>query len=195
MDISLIRAGYGVKGNPGKDGRKDGRKDGSGMILVGIGGNLASAAHGSPRQTAAAAVAMLPGLGVEVTGRSSWYLSEPVPRSDQPWYVNAVAAVATELAAAALLELLLGLEVRFGRRRGMPNAARTLDLDLLDYDGMIVETAHLVLPHPRLHLRRFVLAPLVEIAPGWRHPRLGLGAAELLARLADDQPVRRLEYG
>jgi 2-amino-4-hydroxy-6-hydroxymethyldihydropteridine diphosphokinase len=72
------------------------------------------------------------------------------------------------------------------------DAARTLDLDLLDYDGFQCSTADLTLPHPRLHERRFVLMPLSEIAPGWRHPRLGLTAAELLARLPPGQAIRRI---
>ena len=160
------------------------------MILIGIGSNLASREYETPAATAAAAVAQLPALGIEVVARSPWYLSEPVPASDQPWFVNAVARVATRLEPTALLERLLALEARFGRRRGAPNAARTLDLDLLDYDGRLVDTPALVLPHPRLHERRFVLAPLCDLAPDWRHPRIGLTAAALLARLPPGQLVR-----
>jgi 2-amino-4-hydroxy-6-hydroxymethyldihydropteridine diphosphokinase len=162
------------------------------VILVGIGSNLAAPGFASPQDTAAAALAQLPMIGVDLLLRSRWVLSEPVPPSGQPWYVNAVAAVATPLAAPALLDALLALETRFGRRRGVRNAARTLDLDLLDYDGLQCATPHLVLPHPRLHERRFVLAPLAEIAPLWRHPRLGLTAAELLAGLPPGQLVRVL---
>lgn len=160
------------------------------MILVGIGSNLAAPRFASPMNTAAAALAELPAIGVAVVRRSRWYLSEPVPPSGQPWYVNAVIAVETRLAAASLLDRVLELEARFGRRRGMRDAARTLDLDLLDYDGLQCESERLVLPHPRLHERRFVLAPLAEIAPQWRHPRLGSTAAELLARLSPGQAVR-----
>src|SRR5579862_6697490 len=139
-----------------------------------------------------AALAQLSASGVVVSRLSRWYLSEPVPPSDQPWYVNAVAIVDTRLDPPALLGAILALEVRFGRRRGAPNAARTLDLDLLDYDGRLYDAAQLTLPHPRLHLRRFVLAPLAEIAPGWAHPTLQAGAAELLARLMPGQPIRAL---
>jgi 2-amino-4-hydroxy-6-hydroxymethyldihydropteridine diphosphokinase len=89
---------------------------------------------------------------------------------------------------------LLALETRFGRVRSAPNADRTLDLDLLDYEGRQVETEILVLPHPRLHQRRFVLAPLCEVAPEWRHSVLGLTAAELLARLPAGQPVYPIDY-
>ena len=93
----------------------------------------------------------------------------------------------------ALLEALLAVEAGFGRRRGVPNAARTLDLDLLDYDGSQCSSERLVLPHPRLHERRFVLAPLAEIAPQWRHPRSGKTAAGTAGRLPPgQQPVRAL---
>jgi len=160
------------------------------MILIGIGSNLAGPGLVSPRETAAAALAELPRLGIRVQRCSRWYLSEPVPPSGQPWYVNAVAAVETRLSPMALLDALLGLEQRFGRRRGAPNAARTLDLDLLDYDSRQSAAPRLTLPHPRLHERRFVLAPLAEIAPEWRHPLFGSTAAALLAALPAGQPVR-----
>ena len=162
------------------------------MIIVGIGSNLAAPGFASPLATAQAALARLPSIGVAVAARSRWYLSQPVPPSAQPWFVNAVAAVETALPPAALLAALLSLEAQFARRRGARNAARTLDLDLLDYDGRRQRTRHLVLPHPRLDKRRFVLAPLAEIAPRWRHPRLGLSAAQMLARLPPGQPVRVL---
>ena len=162
------------------------------MILIGIGSNLAAPGFASPLATAMAAHQRLPAIGVALVRRSRWFLSEPVPPSSQPWFVNAVAAVETGLSPAALLEALLGLEAGFGRRRGRRNAARTLDLDLLDYDGRRCDTPRLVLPHPRLHERRFVLAPLAEIAPEWRHPLLAASAAELLTRLPPGQPVRAI---
>lgn len=162
------------------------------MILVGVGSNLAAPRHASPLHTAIAALRQLPGAGVAVRCRSHWYLSEPVPPSGQPWFVNAVLIVETPLAPEGLLSVLLAVEARFGRRRSVPNAARTLDLDLLDYRGERWRTPRLALPHPRLQQRRFVLAPLAEIAPRWRHPELGLTASEMLARLPAGQPVRRL---
>jgi 2-amino-4-hydroxy-6-hydroxymethyldihydropteridine diphosphokinase len=162
------------------------------VILVGIGSNLAAPGYRSPQDTAMAAVAQLPAIGAATVARSPWYLSEPVPASDQPWFVNGVVEVATELPPAELLAQLLALEAQFGRVRGAREAARSLDLDLLDYDGWECSTADLVLPHPRLHERRFVLAPLCDIVPDWRHPRLGLTAAKLLAALPPGQPIRRI---
>src|SRR5439155_4073407 len=112
----------------------------------------------------AMALGAIEAQGVRISARSGWYWSEPVPRSDQPWFVNAVASLATPLPAPDLLAVLQAIETRFGRVRGARNAARVLDLDLLDYEGKVADTATLVLPHPRLHERPFVLVPLAEIA-------------------------------
>jgi 2-amino-4-hydroxy-6-hydroxymethyldihydropteridine diphosphokinase len=162
------------------------------VILIGIGGNLDSPQFGPPRNTLEAALAALEAAGIGVAARSGWYQSEPIPLSDQPWFVNAVASLATRLAASELLAVLQTIETRFGRVRGEPNAARVIDLDLLDYHGQIIESASLVLPHPRLHRRRFVLVPLAEIAPDWRHPRFRVSAERLLAQLIDEQQLERL---
>jgi 2-amino-4-hydroxy-6-hydroxymethyldihydropteridine diphosphokinase len=159
------------------------------VILIGIGSNLPAPPFATPQGTVSAAVAQLPELGITVARRSRWYLSQPMPPSDQPWYVNGAAVVESALAPAELLASLLALEARFGRRRGERNAARTLDLDLLDYDGRQCDSERLTLPHPRLHERRFVLAPLAEIAADWRHTRLAISARELLARLPPGHPV------
>ncbi len=168
------------------------------MILIGLGANLPTPS-GPPQATLAAALAALAALageGVEVLARSRWYRSAPVPPSDQPWFVNGVAALATQLDPAALLALLHRIEAHFGRVRRQTNEARPLDLDLLDYDGEIVATeGGLVLPHPRLHERGFVLLPLAEVAPHWRHPRLGRSVAELIAALPPDQQAEPLPGG
>ncbi|MGC2203461.1 MAG: 2-amino-4-hydroxy-6-hydroxymethyldihydropteridine diphosphokinase [Stellaceae bacterium] len=162
------------------------------VILIGLGGNLDSSRFGPPRQTLAAAIAELQAEGIKIMARSQWYRSEPVPRSDQPWFINAVASLDSEFDARTLLAMLHDVEKRFGRVRGEPNASRVVDLDLLDYRGEVSHSPSLMLPHPRLHQRRFVLVPLAEIAPHWRHPVLGLTVGQLLAHLTADQQLERL---
>lgn len=160
------------------------------MILIGLGANLPSAA-GPPAATLAAALAALEAAGVAVERRSPCYRTAPLPASDQPWFVNAVASVATGLSPEALLALLHRIEAEFGRRRQALNEPRVLDLDLLDYQGLVRARAP-VLPHPRLHERGFVLLPLADIAPFWRHPASGAGLAELIAALPPGQGLERL---
>jgi 2-amino-4-hydroxy-6-hydroxymethyldihydropteridine diphosphokinase len=162
------------------------------VILIGIGGNLESAQFGPPRDTLTAALAALKEKRIRILTRSGWYRTEPVPRSDQPWFVNAVVSLATELGAKDLLNALQATERQFGRVRGELNAPRILDLDILDYQGEVMDTTSLVLPHPRLHERRFVLIPIAEIAPDWRHPILELTAVQLLAQLSSEQRIQRL---
>jgi 2-amino-4-hydroxy-6-hydroxymethyldihydropteridine diphosphokinase len=162
------------------------------VILIGIGGNLESAQFGPPCDTLTAALAALKEKRIRILTRSGWYRTEPVPRSDQPWFVNAVVSLATELGAKDLLNALQATERQFGRVRGEPNAPRILDLDILDYQREVMDTTSLVLPHPRLHERRFVLIPIAEIAPDWRHPILELTAVQLLAQLSSEQRIQRL---
>jgi len=163
------------------------------MILIGLGANLASPEFGAPPRSLEAALALMIERGLGIAARSRWYRSAPVPPSDQPWFVNGVVAVETALEPAALLEVLHAIEARFGRVRREPNAARVLDLDLLAYDGRVsAEGENPVLPHPRLHERAFVLHPLAEIAPGWRHPRLGRTLAALLAGLPPESAAEPL---
>jgi 2-amino-4-hydroxy-6-hydroxymethyldihydropteridine diphosphokinase len=158
-------------------------------VFVGLGGNLPAAPWGSPRRVMEAAVAALAGTAdIRVLRRSRWYRSPPEPPSAQPWFVNGVVEIATALPPAALLTRLHAIEARFGRVHGERNAARSLDLDLLAYGEITSNAAGpLILPHPRMHQRAFVLAPLCDIAPAWRHPRLHRSAAQLLAALAPEQ--------
>lgn len=158
------------------------------MILIGLGANLHSPEFGSPRETVSAALDALRGAGIEVSARSGWYSTAPVPPSDQPRFVNLVARLATDLAPDALLGRLHAIEDRFGRVRGARNAARVLDIDLLDHDGEIRETWP-ILPHPRMAERAFVLVPLRDIAPDWRHPVTGTDIDTLIAAAADREGV------
>jgi 2-amino-4-hydroxy-6-hydroxymethyldihydropteridine diphosphokinase len=112
-----------------------------------------------------------------------------VPPSDQPWYVNGVVEIASALAAPELLALLHKVERKFGRVRGQPGAARTLDLDLLDHGGEKRRDPPPVLPHPRMAERAFVLYPLAEIAPAWRHPVSGKPLHALISALPDGQKI------
>lgn len=161
------------------------------MILIALGANLPDAAGRPPLavcQAAAAALGRLPGL--RLVALSSWWRSAPVPPSGQPDYINGVARLEGAAEPAALLAALQALEAGAGRVRGVPNAARPLDLDIIDIDGIVRDAPDPVLPHPRAHLRAFVLCPLAEVAPDWRHPRLGVGVAHLLAGVADQRLAR-----
>jgi 2-amino-4-hydroxy-6-hydroxymethyldihydropteridine diphosphokinase len=123
--------------------------------------------------------------GVQVLRVSPWYRTAPVPASDQPWYQNAVIEVVTDLGPDELLATLHEVEQAFGRVRTVANAARMIDLDLLDFRGEIAPggPGRATLPHPRLADRAFVLKPLADLAPDWRHPVSGQPIQALLAAL------------
>jgi 2-amino-4-hydroxy-6-hydroxymethyldihydropteridine diphosphokinase len=163
------------------------------MILIGVGGNLPSTL-GGPLVTCQAALAHLERGGAKVEAVSSWYETAPVPASDQPWFVNAVAHVTTALAPGELLKLMHTVESDLGRIRTVRNAARVVDLDLLAYGDLVNPGPEApLLPHPRLQDRAFVLFPLRDVAPHWRHPVLGLDIADLIARLPPAQDIRPLK--
>lgn len=161
------------------------------MILIGVGSNVPGPQGATPRQNCHNALKLLADSGVAITRRSRWYRSAPVPVSEQPWFINGVVAIeAAGLEPEPLLELLHQIELEFGRRRARSNAPRPLDLDILDFDGRITAPGSAaVLPHPRMHARAFVLLPLSEIAPEWRHPVIGDSVFDLIAALPDDQFV------
>ncbi len=163
-------------------------------IYIGLGANLPHPTYGAPVDTLKAALSDLGGRGIGVQALSPWYRSAPVPISDQPWYVNAVARIATELPADRLLEALHEVEEAFGRVRSEPNAARRIDLDLLDYRREIAPggPGRATLPHPRIAARAFVVRPLADLAPAWRHPVTAAPIAALVAALPPDQIIERL---
>jgi 2-amino-4-hydroxy-6-hydroxymethyldihydropteridine diphosphokinase len=162
------------------------RRDANAFIIVALGGNLAEAGR-DVGATLEAALRVLPAAGVAVWRRSRLWRSKAWPDPDAPAFLNAVALVDTALDPEALLLALHDVEARFGRRRGSPNAPRTLDLDVVAYGRKVARTDTLVLPHPRAAERRFVMGPLAELAPRWRHPTDGRTAAEL----ADAAPIGR----
>lgn len=138
-----------------------------------------------------AAVEALAGEGLSVTARSSWWTSAAWPDPTAPAYLNGVVLVETALPADAVLSALHRIEARFGRVRAEANAPRTLDLDLIAHGRTVLDGAALV-PHPRAHERLFVMGPLAQIAPAWRHPVSGRSAADLAASATvgtDARPV------
>jgi 2-amino-4-hydroxy-6-hydroxymethyldihydropteridine diphosphokinase len=149
------------------------------MIVIALGANLPSRA-GSPRDTLNATLGELAAHGVRIADISSYYVTKAWPDPSDPPFVNAVARVETELLPRELMTLLHGIEESFGRRREKKNAPRTLDIDLIDYNSR-VEPGPPQLPHPRLADRAFVLVPLAEIAPNWRHPATSRAISDLLA--------------
>ncbi len=153
-------------------------------ILIALGANMPSRA-GPPAETLKAALAALRAAGVTILKVSSFTETAAWPDPADPPFTNAAASLQTPLQPVVLLELLHVTETGFGRVRSRKNAPRTLDLDLLAYRDVILAGPQLTLPHPRLDQRRFVLEPLVEIAPEWRHPLTGLTPGQMLAKLKD----------
>mgnify|MGYP000945831458 CR=1 FL=1 len=152
------------------------------QIFIALGANIPSAA-GPPDVTLEAALAALGERGVQIRKVSSFRRTDAWPDPSDPPFINAVAGIETDLQPVALLGLLHEVETSFGRKRSVPNAPRSLDLDLIDYRGRVMQGA-VDLPHPRMTVRRFVLEPLAEVAPGWRHPVTGLSVEALLAALS-----------
>lgn len=162
-------------------------------IYIAIGSNLPATGFETSAETLEAALQVLEEEGIPVLRCSSVWQTAPVPVSDQPWYANAVIETASRLDPEALLSKLHEIELRFERVRTEANAARTLDLDLLDHAGeaRTGEGDWPVLPHPRMHERAFVLFPLKEIAPDWRHPVSDLHIDELIATMPGEQEAKR----
>ncbi|MFN3232102.1 MAG: 2-amino-4-hydroxy-6-hydroxymethyldihydropteridine diphosphokinase [Alphaproteobacteria bacterium] len=155
-------------------------------ILIALGSNLPFLGHDS-EHILFLALQQMEREGVSVQQCSPWYRSAPVPPSGQPDFINGVAALDTDLDPVALLSLLHSTERAFGRVRGSRNAARTLDLDLIDYRGRITsgKEGAPVLPHPRMQDRAFVLVPLRDVVPDWRHPASGDSIDTLIGLLPE----------
>lgn len=161
------------------------------MIYIALGANVPSPA-GSPAVTLRRALEVMPAHGIRVVAVSRFYTSPAWPDAAQPPFVNVVAEVKTKLLPGELMRTLLLIEKAFGRVRKTKWEPRSLDLDLIDYGGLISDAPHLMLPHPWMHERAFVLKPLQDVAPGWRHPDTGQSIGTLLETVGDDG-VRVLE--
>ena len=151
------------------------------MILIALGANLPSPA-GPPRATLEEALLELRRRNTSVLATSNFYKSRAWPDPRDPSFINAVAQIEAKRTPREILALMREIEIMFGRTVARRNAPRTLDLDLLDYNGL-VEAGPPILPHPRLQERAFVLVPLSDIAPEWRHPVSGLSVSTLIAAL------------
>ncbi len=170
--------------------RAAGRRMADDFIIVALGGNLA-ADLADLQQRFLAALAVLPDHGVEVVGRSRFWRSAAWPDPSEPAYLNAIALVDTALGPAQVMAVLHRVEALFGRRRTQTNAPRALDLDLVAY-GRQVRAADPILPHPRAAERLFVMGPLADVAPDWRHPITGERAAVLAGQASVGKDARPL---
>ncbi|MCP1226852.1 2-amino-4-hydroxy-6-hydroxymethyldihydropteridine diphosphokinase [Acetobacter fabarum] len=158
-------------------------------VLIAIGANLPLGEQPALEscEQAVQALRRVPGLSVQAVSR--WYETAPMPPSGQPPYVNGVVLGVTSLPPLALLDHLQSIETQQGRVRSVPNAARTLDLDIIDMDALCQNTERLVLPHPRAHERAFVLCPLHDVLPDWVHPRTGQPLEQML-QVVKGQEIR-----
>jgi 2-amino-4-hydroxy-6-hydroxymethyldihydropteridine diphosphokinase len=154
-------------------------------IYLALGSNIGDRLHNLRSATAA-----LRQDAIRVRHGSSIYETEPVDFLDQPWFLNAVVEVETQLQPLQLLQRLRAIEQGMGSEKLVAKGPRLLDLDILLYGQQIIDTPELQVPHPRMQLRRFVLVPLVEIAPGLRHSNWTSTAAQLLASCPDTSQVR-----
>jgi 2-amino-4-hydroxy-6-hydroxymethyldihydropteridine diphosphokinase len=167
----------------GKPGGKDWRPNREALdaaVIVALGSNRPGD-HPSSEALLEAALSLFPQAGLPLLARSRWWRSAAWPDPNGNEYRNGIAIVETNSPPKALLAQLFAVERRFGRERTVPNAPRTLDLDLIAYGRLVRDEPELILPHPRAAERLFVMGPLAEIAPDWRHPVSGATATELAA--------------
>lgn len=156
-------------------------------IYLSLGSNV-----GNREENLRAAINALPPAGVRVKQISSVYETEPMDYLDQGWFLNCVVGAETGLEARALLQALRAIETQMGSKKEFAKGPRKIDLDILLYGEEIIDTPELQVPHPRMHLRRFVLVPLAEIAPDLEHPSWSGTARDLLVQTPDKSQVRRI---
>ena len=159
-------------------------------VFIGIGSNL-----GDRQENCIRAVELMDRMAdCRITGYSDWYLTKPVGVEGQEWYVNGVVSLTTDISPQDLLKRLLKIEANMGRIRIERWGPRSIDLDILMFGQEIIQESNLKIPHPRMHLRRFVLEPMTQLAPNLVHPELGLSMKVLLENLPDEnQVVTRLK--
>ena len=155
------------------------------LVYLSLGSNV-----GDRAANLRAAIDRLGDLG-EVMAVSSFYETEPVEFTGQPWFLNCAVKLRTEKMPGQLIRGVLDIEKKMGRRRVQKKGPRLIDIDILLFGNSIIKTEDLTVPHPDMHTRRFVLEPLAEIAPGARHPVLKKTIRELLDALPAGQTVRK----
>ena len=157
-------------------------------VLIGIGSNL-----GSPQENCKKAISLLDELeSISILKQSSFYQSEPIGKKNQPWFVNAAIEIQTTLSPESLLKTLLNIEQQMGRTRSEKWGPRVIDLDILDYEGRMINSKSLTLPHPEMLNRRFVLEPLSEISGSTIHPVKNKSIKNLLNELSPIPVVKKL---
>ena len=162
------------------------------MIYIGIGSNLNGKNNETPLENCKKALIEIK-KETNICKISSWYKSDPLPNSNQPWYVNGVVEIKTNKSSIELLNFILNIEEFFGRVRNKKNEARILDLDIIDYKRKILyKEKKLIIPHPRMHERSFVLQPLHELNPLWVHPVKKKGIKELIINLNNKYKIHKI---